>query len=44
MFALYTFSRGKFKFYGLYDNRTDAKTEQVYLRVMLGTDSRLFAY
>jgi len=42
MFALYTFHKGQFTFYSLFDNRRDAQTERDYLRSMLGVDSRLF--
>ena len=42
MFALYTLDKGRFTFYSLFDNRGDASRERIYLRNMLGIDSRLF--
>jgi hypothetical protein len=42
MFALYTFNKGRFTFYSLFNNRKDALTERDYLKSMLGVDSRLF--
>jgi hypothetical protein len=42
MYAIYTFNKGRYTFWALFNNLTDAKTERDYLSTMLGVDSRMY--